>query len=113
MRAAPVTLPVMIFLDERRDVDARRAGGDAGRVEAKEAAGGFDDRLLLVVARGDISQVGRELVGGKFRAQWHLLGCRGEHFRAGEASSSYSILLLLVIVVLDPFDYEQTEHAHE
>src|SRR6185436_663931 len=39
------------LFDERRDVDAGRAGLDARRVETKKAAVGFDDRFLVGVSR--------------------------------------------------------------
>ena len=65
-------IPGHDLFDEGRDIDAGRAGGDAGRVEAEKAAGRFHDRLLLGVARGDVAQVGGELVGGEFWAQRHL-----------------------------------------
>src|SRR5262249_19322183 len=44
------------FFDERRDVDAGGTGGDAGRIETKETARSFDQRLLLAVARGNFRE---------------------------------------------------------
>ena len=43
------------LLDEGGDVNARRAGLDAGRVEAKQAAARFDDGFLRSVGRSDSS----------------------------------------------------------
>ena len=49
--AAPLMLPVAILRMKLGDVDAGRAGLDAGRVVAEEAAAGLDQRLLAVERR--------------------------------------------------------------
>ena len=51
------------FLDEGRDVDAGRAGRDAGGIETEETTRRLDDRLLFGVAGRDVGEVGLELIG--------------------------------------------------
>ena len=51
--------------DEQRDVDAGRAGGDAGRIVAEITAVGRDARLVPGQGRCDIGKVHREFMGGK------------------------------------------------
>src|ERR1041385_3316369 len=59
------------FLDERGDVDARRTGLDAGRIEAKEAAIGLKDSFLRGVARRDVGHAGGRGLRSKLRTDWH------------------------------------------
>jgi hypothetical protein len=56
-RAAKIAL--RDFFDEARDVNVRRAGRDAGRVEAVETAIGFDERRLSIERRMNL---GKELL---------------------------------------------------
>ena len=54
------------FLDEGGNVNVRRAGLGAGRVEAVETAGRFDSSLARVVGRSDVSEVLLVLIEGQF-----------------------------------------------
>ena len=59
------------FLDERGDINAGGAGLDAGRVETKQAAVGFDDGFLGRVARRDLGHLGRRSLRSQLRTDWH------------------------------------------
>ena len=51
--------------DEGRHVDAGRAGGDAGRVEAVQAALGFEQRLRASQARAGVGKAQRVVAGAQ------------------------------------------------
>ena len=68
-------IPVGDFFDERRDVDAGGAGHDAGRVEAEEAAVGFDERFLRGVAGMFFRHVAGGGLGVEERLDRHSYGC--------------------------------------
>lgn len=67
------------FFDERGNVDAGRAGHDAGSVMAKETAPGFDECLLCSEGRGDF----RHVAGGGVRIE---TGCDAHWWDVGEIS---------------------------
>ena len=51
--------------DKARNVDGGRAGIDAGRIEAIEAAAAFNQRPLGIERRLHIVEIGRQLLGGE------------------------------------------------
>ena len=59
------------FLDEGRNINAGRAGLNAGGIEAKHAAVGLDDGLLSSIARRNLGHIGRCGFRSQLWLDWH------------------------------------------
>ena len=72
--------------DEERDVDVRRAGLHAGRVEAEIAAVGLDEGFVAGQRRMQVGKIAGVIV--RLRRPAAMSGCRSPMFAIGIPSAS-------------------------